>query len=117
MLAEAPEGAVVGRIGGDEFGVVAVPGTGERDDLVTRLFQALSRPVVLPNGLTLQASISMGITTKTKADTSPDELLRQADVALEGQVVRNRHGCTTHARTRPPPHRMMLLGESCAGRC
>ncbi|MCB0999660.1 MAG: EAL domain-containing protein [Acidimicrobiales bacterium] len=112
VLAEAPEGAVVGRIGGDEFGVVAVPGTGERDDLVTRLFQALSRPVVLPNGLTLQASISMGITTKTKADTSPDELLRQADVALaKAKVVRNRHEVYDPRQDTSAPHRMMLLGE------
>ena len=112
VLAEAPEGVVVARLGGDEFGIVAPPGIGYRDDLVARVFHALTRPVNLPNGLTLQTAASMGITTKTKLDTSADELLRQADVALNrAKQFRNTHEIYDSRNDTSAPHRMMLLGE------
>ncbi len=112
LLADAPEGVTVARLGGDEFGILVPPGIGARDDLVGRIFHALTRPVVLPNGLTLQASASMGITTKTKADMPADELLRQADVALNhAKRFRNAHEVYDPRTDTSAPHRMMLLGE------
>lgn len=112
VLAEAPEGVVVARLGGDEFALLVPPGTGQRDELVARVFQALSLPVQLPNGLMLQASASMGITTKTRPDTPADELLRQADVALRrAKQYRNTHEFYDPRNDTSAPHRMMLLGE------
>ncbi len=112
LLADAPEGVTVARLGGDEFGILTPPGIGARDELVARIFHALTRPVTLPNGLTLQASASMGITTRTKADSSPDELLRQADVALNhAKRFRNAHEVYDPRTDTSAPHRMMLLGE------
>lgn len=112
VLAEAPDGATVARLGGDEFAILTPPHIGQRDELVARIFQALTRPVLLPNGLTLQASISMGITTKVRVDTSADELLRQADVALtKAKEFRNAHEVYDPRRDTSAPHRMMLLGE------
>lgn len=112
VLANAPDGAVVARMGGDEFAVLAPPDVGQRDELVGRIFQALSRPMQLPNGLTLQASISMGITTKLRADTPADELFRQADVALtKAKAHRNTSAVYDPQADTSAPHRMMLLGE------
>jgi diguanylate cyclase (GGDEF)-like protein len=112
ILDDRPDGAVVARLGGDEFGVLTPPDLGRRDELVARIFHALSRPVTLPNGLTLQASASMGITAKTKIDTPPDELLRQADVALNhAKRIRNTHEVYDARVDNSAPHRMMLLGE------
>lgn len=112
LLADAPEGVTVARLGGDEFGILTPPEIGARDELVARIFHALTRPVSLPNGLTLQASASMGITTKTKAETPADELLRQADVALNNaKRFRNSHEVYDARKDTSAPHRMMLLGE------
>ncbi len=112
LLADAPEGVTVARLGGDEFAILTPPGIGARDDLVARIFHALTRPVMLPNGLTLQASASMGIATKTKADMPADELLRQADVALnQAKRFRNAHEVYDARADTSAPHRMMLLGE------
>jgi diguanylate cyclase (GGDEF)-like protein len=112
LLGDAPEGVTVARLGGDEFAILTPPGIGARDDLVARIFHALTRPVMLPNGLTLQASASMGIATKTKADMPADELLRQADVALnQAKRFRNAHEVYDARSDTSAPHRMMLLGE------
>ncbi|MFN8021547.1 MAG: EAL domain-containing protein [Acidimicrobiales bacterium] len=112
VLSNAPDGAVVARMGGDEFGILTPPSVGQRDELVARIFQAFSRPMQLPNGLALQASISMGITTKLRADTPADELLRQADVALKkAKIHRNTNVVYDPQADTSAPHRMMLLGE------
>jgi diguanylate cyclase (GGDEF)-like protein len=112
VLAEAPDGVVVARLGEDEFALLVPPGTGTREELVARVFQALSLPVQLPNGLVLQASASMGITTKNRLDTPADELLRQADVALNhAKQFRNTYEFYDARTDSSAPHRMMLLGE------
>lgn len=112
VLADAPDGVLVGRLGSDEFGVIAPPGTTTHADLGRRIEAALRRPFTLPNGLTLQSSASIGITTKSKVDTPPDELLRQADVAVN-RAKRLRSGLETYApgTDTSAPHRMMLMGE------
>lgn len=112
VLAEAPEGAIVGRLGGDEFAIIVPPGVCGRDDGVHRIFQAMTRPMQLRKGLVLQASISMGITTKARDDTPADEVLRQADVALtRAKEMRNTHVVYDPQSDTSAPHRMMLLGE------
>jgi diguanylate cyclase (GGDEF)-like protein len=112
VLAEAPDGAVVGRLGGDEFAIVVPPGVCGRDEGVQRIFQAMTRPMQLHNGLVLQASISMGITTKARDDTPADEVFRQADVALtRAKEMRNTHVVYDPQSDTSAPHRMMLLGE------
>lgn len=112
ILADAPEGAIVARLGGDEFGILTPPGVGAQNELVARIFHALTRPVNLPSGLTLQAAASMGITTKNRPEASADELLRQADVALSNaKRFRNTHEVYDARKDTSTPHRMMLLGE------
>ncbi len=112
VLAAGPEGSVTARLGGDEFGILVPPGVGGRHELGERIGEALSRPVTLPNGLTLQTSGSLGIASKTKSDMSPDELLRQADVAVNrAKRFQSGHEVYDPRNDTSAPHRMMLLGE------
>jgi diguanylate cyclase (GGDEF)-like protein len=112
VLTGVSEDASLTRLGGDRFGLLAPPSVTARNELAQRITQALSQPVTLPNGLTLQASISMGITTKTRLDMSADEMLRQTNVALT-RAGRHHSGVEIYdARNdSSAPHRMMLLGE------
>jgi diguanylate cyclase (GGDEF)-like protein len=112
ILSDGPGGSTLARIGGDEFGFYVEPGAFHRADIGPRILNALSRPITLPNGLTLQVSASIGITTKAKAGVSVDELLRQADVATNRAKRMRSHVETYDPRNdTSAPHRMMLLGE------
>ncbi len=72
----------VGRIGGDEFVLVAEP----IDDLETalrlaaRVLDAIAEPLSF-NGMSLTISASIGVALATQS-SSPEELLRDADLAL-----------------------------------
>jgi diguanylate cyclase (GGDEF)-like protein len=112
VLTDGPEGSVTARLGGDEFGILVPPGVGGRHELGERIVEALARPVTLPNGLTLQTSGSVGIASKTKSDMSPDEVFRQADVAVNrAKRFRSGHEVYDPRNDTSAPHRMMLLGE------
>jgi diguanylate cyclase (GGDEF)-like protein/PAS domain S-box-containing protein len=71
------------RIGGDEFVAVLVnvQGLGECAELVERILNACSEPVVLDNRL-MQVSASIGLTLYPQDDSSADQLLRHADRAM-----------------------------------
>lgn len=74
----------VGRFGGEEF-LVVLPGTNEHTAPVVaeRVRGFIERhPLELPNQ-TLQATVSIGISTVTPANClSTDEAIRRADIAL-----------------------------------
>ncbi len=112
LLVETSQNCMVARFGGDEFGFLLTPGDTTAEQLGGRICDALSRPVVLPSGLTLQTSGSVGITVKARPQTSADELLRQADVAMY-RAKRAHSGYEVYAVAddTSAPHRMMLLGE------
>lgn len=112
VLAESPEGSVVARLAGDEFAILAGPQVARADEIAQRVFRGLSHPVQLPNGLVLQAPVSMGVTTKMREGVSADELLRQADVALHRAKQRRCGHEVYDARVdSSAPHRLILLGE------
>ncbi len=72
------------RIGGDEFAAIIVDLDYESDcdPLLQRLLAAANEPVWF-NGVRLQVSASVGVTFYPQhQDTSPDQLLRQADQAM-----------------------------------
>ncbi len=104
-------GGTLCRLEGGRFGLLTPPDAGGAD-LAQRIVKALAQPVTLPNGLTLQASAAIGITTKTRRDMSADEMLRQSNVALT-QTQRHRSGVERYdaQSDNSAPHRMMLLGE------
>jgi diguanylate cyclase (GGDEF)-like protein/PAS domain S-box-containing protein len=73
----------VGRLGGDEFGIVVA---GRRfdvraDQLARRIGGALEEPFRVPAGWT-RLSASVGIATTRDGATTPEELIRQADFAM-----------------------------------
>jgi diguanylate cyclase (GGDEF)-like protein/PAS domain S-box-containing protein len=78
-----PAGITLGRVGGDEF-VVLAP---DEDDprrlyaLAQRLTSALEQPLVV-RGHLHTASLSIGITVGGAGYDHPDEVLREADLAL-----------------------------------
>ena len=112
LLAEAPPSTIVARFGGDEFGFYIPPGLVGAEEAGRRISEVLRRPIVLASGLTLQTSGSVGITVKTREDTSPDELLRQADVAMyQSKRTHSSFEIYEAADDTSAPHRMMLLGE------
>jgi diguanylate cyclase (GGDEF)-like protein len=75
---------VIGRLAGDEFGIV-LPNTsaGRALDVLTRIQEVLGDTIVeSPNKRQFQVSFSAGVTQARKADESFDELYRRADKAL-----------------------------------
>ncbi|MEU2349584.1 EAL domain-containing protein [Modestobacter sp. NPDC049651] len=80
-LAVRPDDLVV-RFGGDEFVVVCGSVTEARVvSLAERLVTALAAPVEL-NGVQLRPSVSVGVMVQTAEHTSPEDLIRDCDIAL-----------------------------------
>ena len=74
---------VVGRLGGDEFGVLLEPGS-ELDRVravAERLLETLRQPLDL-HGHRVRASGSIGIATDNAATMTADDILRDADIAM-----------------------------------
>jgi diguanylate cyclase (GGDEF)-like protein len=79
----------VARLGGDEFalileGWIAAPEQWAQgvEAFCMRLREAVGAPVALPNGQTINVSLSAGFTLFPLGDAAPDLLVRQADMAL-----------------------------------
>jgi EAL domain-containing protein (putative c-di-GMP-specific phosphodiesterase class I) len=79
------QGDTVGRLGGDEFVVLTEGSTksGGDDAVAGRILAALEPPFDIP-GSDVPLSITASIGIATGERTSPEELLRDADVALYG---------------------------------
>ena len=77
-------GDTVGRLGGDEFVVVAsgLRSVGDLSRLADRILAELAAPVALGDGSRQLATASIGIAYVLKGDASPEDLLRDADVAM-----------------------------------
>ena len=75
---------VIGRLAGDEFGIVLPnTGAGRALDVLTRIQEVLGDTIVeSPNKRQFQVSFSAGVTQVKKEDETFDELYRRADKAL-----------------------------------
>ncbi|MFZ5849821.1 MAG: EAL domain-containing protein [Actinomycetota bacterium] len=74
----------VARLGGDEF-VLVVEGARSAADVhavASRAMAALRRPCRLPSGDTLTASCSIGVAIAAGEGQTPEDLFREADLAL-----------------------------------
>jgi diguanylate cyclase (GGDEF)-like protein len=75
-------GDVVARLGGDEFAVILDPGDlAEATSVAKRITAALEQPIALETA-TLHVGASIGIALAPEQATTPDELMRCADVAM-----------------------------------
>ncbi|MDN3719719.1 diguanylate cyclase [Roseibium salinum] len=78
-----PEGSIVARISGDEFTMVIK--NCESDEwleyILDQVQDEIGRPVMI-GSRELFASLSMGVAIAPRDGSSPDELLRRADIAL-----------------------------------
>jgi diguanylate cyclase (GGDEF)-like protein len=92
--AEKRSSDMIGRLAGDEFGII-LPNTsaGRTLDVLTRMQEVLGDTIVeSPNKRQFQVSFSAGVTEVKKADETFDDLYRRADKALLAakQAGRNR---------------------------
>lgn len=73
----------VARLGGDEFAVIqtGVFGTSETDPLAQRLIRVLSEPYMI-GALRLEIGASVGVVVAPQQGATPEELIRNADIAL-----------------------------------
>jgi diguanylate cyclase (GGDEF)-like protein/PAS domain S-box-containing protein len=73
----------VGRLGGDEFEIVlpATSSSAELSQLAQAIIDSLSRPYFI-NGTNVLIGASVGIVTSDYDDRTPDDLMRDADLAL-----------------------------------
>jgi len=74
---------IVGRLGGDEFGII-VQGIHNTDDVITvaeKLITEMSRPLKVDEN-TIQIGVSIGITLCPEQGDNPEQLMGQADSAL-----------------------------------
>ncbi|TFD52731.1 EAL domain-containing protein [Cryobacterium frigoriphilum] len=75
-------GDLVGRLGGDEFGILLTDADRERAIAVAeRLRQAVAEPLLL-QGITLQTNVSIGIALHPEQGRDLSQLLRKADTAM-----------------------------------
>lgn len=74
---------ILGRLGGEEFGVL-LPETEVKaaHDVAERLRQSIERAAISINGFTLNITVSVGVSILTPEMHTIDQLLKGADVAL-----------------------------------
>jgi diguanylate cyclase (GGDEF)-like protein/PAS domain S-box-containing protein len=69
------------RFGGDEFGVLVEDGDADPGVLAERILARLREPFIL-DGTEIQIGATIGIATSDRGDSTPIELLRDADAAM-----------------------------------
>jgi len=74
---------LIARLGGDEFAILVEDMNADREvvKLAERLQEMLAEPLYL-NGVAVSTSASIGITTSTLGYDSPEQVMRDADIAM-----------------------------------
>jgi len=84
LQSEIRETDVLARLGGDEFAIIQEGGPNQHEGtiaLAVRIIQTISEPFDL-NGVEASVGTSIGIAMAPEHGTEPEELLRNADLAL-----------------------------------
>ena len=82
LTAEAPRGAVLARLNGDEFALLYAPlEAASAEALARRLIAALRAPIAI-EGTELAVGLSIGIAAAPRDATGADSLVRRAGLAL-----------------------------------
>jgi diguanylate cyclase (GGDEF)-like protein/PAS domain S-box-containing protein len=76
-------GDTVGRLGGDEFGIILndISGVSKSAHIAQRILDEVSRPIRI-NGLDIRITASLGLTLCTASYNNPQDLIRDADAAM-----------------------------------
>ncbi|MGH2915408.1 MAG: putative bifunctional diguanylate cyclase/phosphodiesterase [Solirubrobacteraceae bacterium] len=116
LAAAMREGDLVGRVGGDEFLVIA-PGVtlaSDAEQLAARLLESISRPLAGPESRVVTASI--GVTLVPRHGVDAHEAIHQADSAMYAAKRSGRDRCVFHGQDRPArAGRRLLLGRELSG--
>ncbi len=84
---------VLGRIGGDEFGIImARAEKDEIEEVANKILNALREQIHVANNLRVQTSASIGVSVFPEHGTSTGELLAKADAAMYGVKASGRNG-------------------------
>ncbi len=114
LRASLPAGAILARLGGDEFTVLLerITGPGDAEGLADRLRRAVGRPFTV-RGHALHVTMSIGIALSDRGHAAPEDLLRDADIAMyrakqggsavRGIRCRDARSRPRRARERPAP--------------
>ncbi len=89
---------LVARLGGDEFGILLLGGPALRqaaERVAANICAAIAVPILLPQTQT-RVSASVGITYFSHIELKPEELIRQADLAMYSVKRSGRHGHKTY---------------------
>lgn len=86
-------GETLTRLGGDEFAILLedIVAIDDGVRVAQRLITALEQPIILV-GQAVCVEASIGIVISTERHTTPDELLRDADIALYRAKAAGKHG-------------------------
>jgi diguanylate cyclase (GGDEF)-like protein len=112
LVACAGEHGTVGRLGGDEFGVLA-PGVsgGEAVELAVRIREALAAPFAV-EGIAIQVEGSVGIALHPQDGADVSTLLRHADVAMyDAKRLRGGHALYAPSEDRPTRDELGLTAD------
>ena len=101
-----PKDALIGRLGGDEFGIALVGSPTECDNTVTALLGKLDDPISI-DGISIRVGASIGVAQAPDHGETRDELLRAADVAMYDAKT-NQLGCVVYSSERDPHNRDRL---------
>ncbi|MDJ0389917.1 EAL domain-containing protein [Roseomonas sp. E05] len=93
LLQALHPGETLARLGGDEFAILQteIAGAEQAAALAQRVIAALAEPF-LCEGHSLSVSASLGITMHPRDGAEPDELLRNADLAMYRAKAEGRNG-------------------------
>jgi diguanylate cyclase (GGDEF)-like protein/PAS domain S-box-containing protein len=87
-------GDTVARLGGDEFAVLLEDyGADAAERVAHRIISVVHAPFVLASGEAVTVGASIGIAGARSVDQDPDELLRNADVAMYIAKARGKGSC------------------------
>jgi predicted signal transduction protein with EAL and GGDEF domain len=111
MADAAGDAALLYRLEGDEFGVLAAHDASRALELATRLVHAFQAPLAV-GGLSLELGLAVGVAVAGEDADTIEELLRRADVALA--AAKDDHsGVALYApdRDRFSRRRLALMGD------